>query len=188
MKMKHIIRYIGVVSFIAALAAAFYLWHHSPQSRPIRDSVTEQQGTGTEAATANEDPVPAGMQRYRNPRFHFRLDYPESLTAKDSIDGGALTVVFEDAEGRGFQIYALPYVEETISDKRFKMDNPSGVMKDPVDITIDGAPAQMFFSTNAAMGETREVWFLRAGVLYEVNTYKELDGWLSEIMRTWKFI
>ena len=37
-------------------------------------------------------------------------------------------------------------------------------------------------------GDTREVWFIHGGYLYEVTTYKELDIWLAGIMRTWKFI
>ena len=40
----------------------------------------------------------------------------------------------------------------------------------------------------ATMGDTREVWFIHGGFLYEVVTYKELDDWFAGIMRTWKFI
>jgi hypothetical protein len=38
------------------------------------------------------------------------------------------------------------------------------------------------------IGDTREVWFIRGGFLYEVATYKELEPWLTEIMSTWKFL
>jgi hypothetical protein len=33
----------------------------------------------------------------------------------------------------------------------------------------------MFFGSNSAMGDTREIWFIHGGFLYEVTTYKELD-------------
>jgi hypothetical protein len=26
------------------------------------------------------------------------------------------------------------------------------------------------------------------GLLYEISTYKELDAWLADIMKTWRFI
>ena len=46
----------------------------------------------------------------------------------------------------------------------------------------------MFFGSNSIMGDTREVWFVHGGYLFEVNTYKDLDSWLSQIMQTWVFI
>jgi hypothetical protein len=46
----------------------------------------------------------------------------------------------------------------------------------------------MFYGNNAIMGDTREVWFIHSGLLYEVTTYKQLDSWLGQIMQTWTFI
>ena len=44
------------------------------------------------------------------------------------------------------------------------------------------------FGKKTSAGDWREVWFIRRGFLYEVTTYKELNSWLANIMRTWKFI
>jgi hypothetical protein len=38
------------------------------------------------------------------------------------------------------------------------------------------------------MGDARELWFIRDGYLYEVTTYKPLDTWLADIMKTWQFL
>jgi len=38
------------------------------------------------------------------------------------------------------------------------------------------------------VGQTRKVWFIHDHFLFEVTTYKELSGWLSDIMQTWRFI
>jgi hypothetical protein len=38
------------------------------------------------------------------------------------------------------------------------------------------------------MRDKREVWFIKAGHLYEVATYKALDTWLAQIVQTWQFI
>jgi hypothetical protein len=48
------------------------------------------------------------------------------------------------------------------------------------------APA-MFYGNNSIMGDTREIWFIHGGFLYEVTTYKQLDSWLAPIMQTWQF-
>jgi hypothetical protein len=58
----------------------------------------------------------------------------------------------------------------------------------PTDVIIDGTQGTMFFGNNSVMGDTREVWFIRGGFLYEVTTNKELDTWLAGVMRTWKLI
>jgi hypothetical protein len=54
-------------------------------------------------------------------------------------------------------------------------------------VTIDGVPATMFYGSNSVMGDTREIWFIHDGFLYEVTTYKQLDSWLAPIMQTWHF-
>ena len=56
------------------------------------------------------------------------------------------------------------------------------------DVTIDGATATSFYSTNALLGETAEVWFIRGGYLFEVTSPKSEAAWLSQIMSTWQFL
>ena len=132
----------------------------------------------------------AGMRLYRSPAFHFSLPYPQDLTVEEYKEtGNALTVTFEDdASGNAFEVYVTPYSGTQISAARFHTDEPSGIEQEPTDITIAGVRATMFFGNNPVMGDTREVWFIHGGYLYEVTTYKALDQWLAGIMRGWKFI
>ncbi len=127
---------------------------------------------------------------YSDPNFHFSLSYPKDLDVHiyDETDGGR-TVAFEGASpGEGFQVFVVPYTEKAITAERFKTDDPSGVMKNPTDISLDGSPAKIFYGHNDQMGDTREVWTIHGGYLYEVTTYKPLDNWLGTIMTTFKFI
>lgn len=68
------------------------------------------------------------------------------------------------------------------------MDQPSGVMQGPMDLSLNSALATMFFGRDPLLGDTREVWFIHGGYLFEVSTPKMLDEWLGNIMFTWKFI
>jgi len=96
-----------------------------------------------------------------------------------------MVLLFQDqTNGQGFDIFIVPYDEPKITQATFLMDEPSGVMNDPQNITIDGAPATEFFSTNAAMGASAEIWFLHGGFLYEVTAPQPLDSWLLQIMQT----
>jgi len=99
-----------------------------------------------------------------------------------------MVILFEDsASGQGFEIFIDPYLEPKITQATFLMDEPSGVMQDPQNITVDGAPATAFFSTNQAMGASVEMWLLHNGFLYEITAPQPLASWLLQIMETWQF-
>jgi hypothetical protein len=87
----------------------------------------------------------------------------------------------------GFEVYVTPYSGTQITEQEFKLDEPSGVENQPTHVTIDSVPATMFYGSNSVMGDTREIWFIHDGFLYEVTTYKQLDSWLAPIMQTWHF-
>lgn len=134
--------------------------------------------------------VTEGWRDYENTDFRFGLLYPQELSVHEYRErDGALSVVFENpSTSEGFQIYVTPYAQSQITKERFQLDVSSGVMKEPTDIMVSSVRGTMFWSTNSIMGETREVWFINNGFLYEVVTYKDLDAWLGTIMQSWKFI
>jgi hypothetical protein len=180
--------HIGIaVLLIALVAGGLYYYRHG--NSPASPSIDASAGTTQEAQPAARV-VPPGFREYRNTTYHFSLLYPDSLSVQEYKEKGtALTVTFRanDASGEGFQVFIVPYGAQSISNARFKQDIPSGVIDQQTPLMLDGKPATMFFSTNAAMGATREVWFINHGFLYEVTTYQELDSWLARIMQTWKF-
>lgn len=132
---------------------------------------------------------PQGFNRYVNAVFQFALLYPNTLNVREYKEkDGSFSVTFEEPTGqRGFQIYVTKYDSEQITRERFLLDSPSGVMNEQTDVVIDGVRGTMFFGRHSLMGDTREVWFIKNGYLYEVATYKELDAWLGSIMATWRF-
>ena len=113
---------------------------------------------------------------------------PQGLKLKEYSQTNTTTLVFTDPKTNySFQIFVVPYQGDQVSAERFKMDVPSGVQDQPKNILVDGTQAVMFYSKDAALGDTREVWFIKNGFLYEIMTYKQLDSWLAGIMQTWKF-
>ena len=136
------------------------------------------------ARTAGE-----GMREFRNTNLNISLLYPSELTVSEYDEGnGARTFVFENrATEKSFEVFVLPYRAKFITADQFTLDQPSGVIIEPRTITIGGVPAVIFFGKNLKMGDTREVWFLYDGYLYEVMTYAADDAWLSQIMATWQF-
>lgn len=132
-----------------------------------------------------------GTRTYKSDRYMFQLTYPQSLDVTEYTEvGNAISVTFQNPSNPtvAFQIYVTPYSDQQITESRFLRDEPSGVRRDPTEVLIDGVRALLFTGQNTVMGDTKEVWFIKNGFLYEVATYRERDTWLGEIMKTWKFL
>jgi hypothetical protein len=180
--MKRLVIVIIIVLVILAAGALVFMRHPdstsydglhpllTPPSAPTRD-------------------LPPGTSEYHNERYGFSFLYPKSASLKTLNQGlGAMTILIEDdAAGQGFQLFIVPYTETTITDERFRKDEPSGVRKNAVAATVDGVPATVFESEDAALGETYEVWFIHGGYLFEATTAKPLASWLGSILSTWQF-
>ena len=173
-----------VIILIIAVAAGAYLYF---KKAPFSTAFPEGVLFGTTTMGVVE--APDHSELYRNDHYRFSLYYPEMLVLEEYDEGGdARTLVFSDPEtGYGFQIFIIPYAEDSVTSERFRQDSPSGVFKEPLNVLIDGAPATAFFSSNSIMGDTREVWIINGGYLYEVTTFKEFDDWFVPIMETWRF-
>lgn len=179
----------AAVLLLAFGAYAFYMIRPAPETSALwGDPAFTNEGAGTEVRSQRD--VPAGQREYASGHYRFSLLHPEDLNVQEFDEGGgAMTVVFgNDAQTHGFQIFIVPYSAEQVDRERFLTDQPSGVMKDPVDVLIDGTRGTIFFGKNSIMGDTREVWFIRDGFLYEVTTYDELDTWLAGVMQSWKWL
>ncbi|HVZ76271.1 MAG TPA: hypothetical protein VG934_03340 [Candidatus Paceibacterota bacterium] len=132
--------------------------------------------------------VPAGQNEYHNDAYHFSVLYPDNLKVAEQDNGASATFTFEDDKNvQGFQLFVQPFSGTQITDAQFKQDDPSGVRDDPQNFTLDGASGVAFYSQDHLLGDTREMWFIRGGFLYEVTTFKEQADWLDQIMQTWKF-
>jgi len=177
---------VGVCFFVLVAIGVFYL---SYKKQPVIAPDTPAIATmTTEAAGART--VPDGWREYQNIAYRFSLLHPQGLEVKEYPEGGnALTLTFQNVkEQKGFQIFIVPYEEPQVSEERFKRDLPSGVRANLTNIIVDGATGAAFYSANTLLGETREVWFIYGGFLYEVTTLKSLEMWLDSVMQTWKFI
>jgi hypothetical protein len=188
---KVVLIFVGIV----LLAGLFVLVQkHAASLSPSAPlgAFTAVDDASTSAPASNiSDAVqpPPNTKEFQSNIYHFSLYYPDDLSAtKQPGADGSMVVLFEDpSSGRGFDIFIAPYDQPKITQATFLMDEPSGVMNDPQNITIDGAPATEFFSTNTAIGASREIWFLHGGFLYEITTPQSLDSWLLQIMETWQF-
>lgn len=133
-------------------------------------------------------------RQFSHPRYGFSVVVPKDLEAVRVDEGeGTETIVFipvaEDAAAV-MQIFVTPYLPHEITSERLAKDVPGGEIKDVTEVMIgvgSDIRAVRFSSQHPGLGETREVWFLRNGYLFEVTTRIENDAWLATVLKTWQF-
>lgn len=180
----------GILTIFAALCAALLFFlnlkHETLSASLGAESATTSRAT---AGPTTRQP-PDGWREYVSTPYKFSLFYPADMKVSEYDEGsGAFTVTFENvSDVQGFQIFIVPYTQEQVSEARFRRDEPSGVRNDPTAITVDGAVGAAFYSKDAALGDTREIWFIKNGFLYEATTLKSEAPLLDTIMQQWKSI
>lgn len=182
---------ILAILILAVSLVVFLFWQFRPQGNATVDNLPIL--PGVDSTVLSKYPpreVPPGYKEFRSDVYVFSLLYPQDFDVRvEDEGGGASTILFENKKTiDGFQIFIVPFGGSQITDDRFKKDIPSGVRKSIQNVKIDGATGASFYSTDASLGETAEVWFIHGGYLYEVNTFKDLDIWLSNILATLKFL
>lgn len=127
---------------------------------------------------------------YVNEHYDFSFYYPPELIFKEFDEGnGATTVVFQKPDDikKGFQIYITPYEGDTITGDRILYDASGPVSNLQEENLTDNLLVATFISEAPILGETREIWWLHGGFLFELTTYAPLDKWIRDIVKTVEF-
>ena len=182
MKLFGTILVIGVM-----LGAGFFVLSRESDDEASQSNSSEK--ISALNSKKEQEIIPAGYKKYQNAKYGFSILYPETLAQKEIDEGGnASTITFQNpAEGKGFQIFVVPYEGEQVSEERFRQDIPSHVRKNTEEVIVDGGKGAAFYSTDLGLGDTREVWFIKNGYLFEVTTLKALEADLLEMLRTWEW-
>ncbi len=67
------------------------------------------------------------------------------------------------------------------------INNAQNVILGPRKKVGVGPRALILFSKDSSLGDTREVWFVMNGNLYQITTYKRLDTMIGKILSTLVF-
>jgi hypothetical protein len=126
---------------------------------------------------------------YENHAFGFRFNYPSAMEVSESEDAGGYVILAEEGAGkRNFQIFILPWDEGegVLSPERIRADLPDIAIINPQVATLPNGQALIFESEEAGM-QTREVWIVKAGYLYQITAPLAFDGTLAALMASWQF-
>jgi hypothetical protein len=120
----------------------------------------------------------------------FSVELPQDPSPLNrALEGVEYPLVFETSDGTaGFQVFTRPVngpLPKTADE--LKEGLPELVIKDFTNTRVVAVDAISFFSYDADIGHTFEVWFVHRGLLYQVMTYAALDVWLTDLLKTWRF-
>lgn len=133
---------------------------------------------------------PAGYSEYQNATYHVSFFYPNTFSVTEKKQKGtAITINFTHASDvkQNFQLFIMPYSDKEITPARLKTDIPSGIVKDPRDISVNDAAGVMFSSTDATLGGTVEAWFIHHGFLFEFTARQTQSAFLQSVLDSWYF-
>ena len=130
---------------------------------------------------------------YRNRDFGFSLQMPNGFRARElpSDANGGRSIVLQNDSGEGIQIYVTPYPDDTkilsAADVRAAIPDMQVTDEQAVQIGANYTGVAFKSDNDAFSGDSREVWFVFHGNLYQISTYARLDSLLQAMFATWKF-
>ncbi len=181
---------------LGALVFVVIGWFLFSENIPLRGSISNMLASSALPASGDTgEPfvVPPLKNEYRNQQFGFSLSLPEGFRAGElPVDeNGAHTILLQNPQGQGIQILITPYPDDirVLTADMIRHDIPDMKISDvqPVEIGPDHRGVAFKSDNEAFGGDSREVWFIFRGNLYQISTYAHLDNLLQTLFGTWQF-
>lgn len=193
-----------VFIIVGLLLLGFIIFKYIPKLRPIDNAIdiksileNDEQNAGSLESVVEPDikKIDDSTNTYIHKKYNFTFNFPSNLKTSNFIEGNGEQIQFSGLNGDWFQIYITPWDEgDTITPERIKKDIPDMVIKEPQQVILGprqkegvGPHALIFLSKDSSLGETREVWFVMNGNLYQLTTYKRLDTVVGKVLSTLVF-
>lgn len=207
MKDKRIIKYgLGVV-ILGIIIGLFFIFgnkENTPTDTSVWAPPKENEGENGDAESLglnNNIPVQTlnaeNSKLFEHTQLRFSFRFPSDMTLStlpnlvEGVPAGEVILVQNSNAGRGFQITISPFDEpgNILTKERIQADVPDLKIIDPKPLLIgESGQGLAFLSDNDQFGgNSREVWFVFNGNLYQISTYAHLDPILQSVFATWTF-
>src|SRR3989338_945017 len=199
MRKKSKFKIILIVMAVVVIIAGFFVFKKGLDNGTVfndiksgfsnEDTSNDLVSRVEESKSSLSDLQSGKKQTYTHAEIGFSFDYPEGYNIgefSDGLDGEQQLLVQKDSVG--FQLKITPFEEDvTLTEERIEEDVPDIVINEPIQIKVGEAIALAFLSESESLGQTREVWWVYRGYLYQITTYTEFDETMVKILETWRF-
>jgi|SRR3989338_6106682 len=120
---------------------------------------------------------------------YFNIKYPnEYKVFSISPEPSQELTTIENSEGKGFQIFSMPFDEEgPMTEERIRKDLPDAQINDSGLAELDGVKSLVFYGFDEDLGETFEVWSVYNGRLYQIMGKKVDEETIVKTLNTWQW-
>lgn len=188
---KNIYIVIAVLVVITIVACSIYL--SSKKEVKFEDrSVWSATATTSNVSDIAQLTV-ANSSEYKNQALRFSFRFPPNLKVTNFVNEENQKVILaqDTSKGQGFQVTISEFDEGNIdlTEDRIKQDIPDLVIKESQPVLLGSRGKGIAFLSNNDQfnGNSREVWFVYNGYLYQISTYAHLDPLIKAVLATWKF-
>lgn len=149
--------------------------------------------SGAEPEAIAEIPSYQYTEEFVHPTYNFSFKYPADFTVTQIPEENGEVILIQNISTKiGVQIMVTAFEggeDIDLTADILRAEIPDLEIKDEQEVIIgSGRKGIAFVSDNEAFGgNSREVWFVFRGNLYQISTYAELDEFLKGIFGTWKF-
>ena len=184
---------IFAIIIAAVLAAAVYYFAKN-QNLALRTWNLAPSSDNQAPSSNNQAP----SSEYKNDQYGFSFGQPDGFNISDFEEGGGKVILVKNVGSsvsnnsnnyeNGFQIFIAAFDEPgPITKERILKDIPDMKIVGEQYIDVGGERALNFTSQDDLGGETREIWMVHGGFLYQVKGYKNFEEKMIEVLKTWKF-
>ncbi len=167
------------------------------------DQNSAGQNVSTAPLTATSSPS-VGFKTFTHPGYGFSFDYPVNWNVSSFAEGEGETVLIQRASASdqrnnprnisgqgegGIQIYISIFDEPdtVLTKQRILQDIPDLKIANDQPMKVAGLDALRFDSVNQSGRNTKEVWLVYNGFLYQISTVVGSEAVLNKMIETWRF-
>lgn len=141
----------------------------------------------TPVTSSSTTPIALSSTRYQEALVPFSFELPKDFKVRIIKETEGIAYVVADAEQKnGFQIYTRTFDEPNakITEARIKRDISNIVMTHVQKISVEKTEGVSFIGSDT---NTREIWFVYGGLLYQINAPVQQEVLLQKVLATWQF-
>jgi hypothetical protein len=151
-------------------------------------------------ATETPDPMQSNVEavqnrmteKYVNRELGFGFGHPPGYSATTfSSDPESTTLLLQHPDKRASLQIVVTQLDEpiTLTADYIRQELPEYPVKNPEPVRLDGKKRGVVFaSENEKFGESREIWFTRKQMLFQISSYRAFDPFVKAIFSSWTFI
>lgn len=177
---------ISILIFLFLAGGAYIVFFK--KDKDVRTGVERAQVVDIKSAKKGVVSETGGEKTYRSEGFGFSFQFPKDFTLGEFDEAGGRMVLINTGTS-SIQIFITDYNESggVLTFEKISADVPGLKINEPETFSLTGGEvALVFVGEDATFGNTREIWMVHKGHLFQIITPIESQETLATLLNTWE--